>query len=226
VAERGERIVGSVCLLERWPFAGLGPITVEPAAQNTAIGRRLMEHALGRAETQRFAGVRLVQDAYHSRSLALYAKLGFDARAPLSLLKGKIAGVKIPGYEVRPATDQDLGACRALCLRLHGHERERELISAIRRGTAAVVEHGGRIAGYATSISFYGHAIGESNEALSALLGAAKEIAGPGALLPTQNGELLRFCLSRGLSLVKPMTLMSLGQYSDPKGAFLPSILG
>jgi hypothetical protein len=51
--------------------------------QDSRIGRRLMGDVLDRAAGRKFAGVRLVQAAYHSRSLALYAKLGFDVRETL-----------------------------------------------------------------------------------------------------------------------------------------------
>jgi len=44
-------------------------------------------------------------------------------------------------------------------------------------------------------------------------------------LLPTRNGELMRWCLDHGLRVVQPMTLMSLGMYNEPRGAFMPSIL-
>lgn len=74
-------------------------------------------------------------------------------------------------------------------------------------------------------IGFFGHAIGEGNEDLKALIGAAPSFLGPGFLLPTRNSELLRWCLSKGLRVVQPMTLMSLGLYSEPAGAFLPSII-
>jgi GNAT superfamily N-acetyltransferase len=225
VAEVDAQVVGSVCMLEHEPIAGIGPLTVAPAMQNSGIGRRMMEHLLQRAAEKRFAGVRLMQDAYHSRSLALYVKLGFDAREPLSLLQGNAFRVEIPGYAVRPTIEEDLPACNQLCLRIHGYARGQELLYAVHRKTATVVEHDGRITGYATSVGFNGHAIGESNEALKALLGAAEAFSGSGFLLPTRNGELLRFCLEQGLRVVKPVTLMSLGLYNEPAGAFLPSIL-
>jgi len=60
---------------------------------------------------------------------------------------------------------------------------------------------------------------------LQALIGAAESFSGPGFLLPTRNGELLRWCLSNGLRIVQPLTLMSRGIYQEPRGAFLPSIL-
>ena len=85
VAEDGGRIVGSNCLDERNVIAGMGPITIDPAAQNARAGRQLMEAVLQRAASRNFAGVRLVQAAFHNRSLSLYTKLGFDrARAAFS----------------------------------------------------------------------------------------------------------------------------------------------
>ena len=92
-------------------------------------------------------------------------------------------------------------------------------------GTARIVEHGDRITGYATDIGFFSHAVGQTNDALKALIGAAPAFAGPGFLLPTRNAELLRWCLTHGLRVVQPMTLMSRGLYQKPAGAFLPSVL-
>lgn len=66
---------------------------------------------------------------------------------------------------------------------------------------------------------------GETNQDLKALIGAPKEFAGPGFLLPTRNGELFRWCLSNGLRVAQTMTLMSKGLYNEPAGAFSPSIL-
>src|SRR5712671_1864865 len=72
VAEADGRIVGSNFMDERGTIAGIGPITVDPLSQNRGIGRRLMLSALERAAERRRAGVRLVQSAYHNRSLCLY----------------------------------------------------------------------------------------------------------------------------------------------------------
>ncbi|HYO61559.1 MAG TPA: GNAT family N-acetyltransferase [Actinomycetota bacterium] len=225
VAEADGRVVGSNFLWENGTIAGVGPITIDPNAQNAAVGRRLMEDVLRRAEERNIAGVRLVQAAYHGRSLSLYTKLGFDAREPLSNLQGPAIGERIPGHDVRPAKEEDLVACNALALRVHGHDRGSELLEAIGQGTANVVEHDERITGYTTVVGFFGHAVGESNEDLKALIGAAPEFPGPGFLLPTRNGEVLRWCLERGLRIVQPMTLMSVGLYNEPAGAFIPSIL-
>ena len=225
VAEINGKVVGSNFLWESSSIAGIGPITIDPTLQNSKVGRALMENVLEWARKQRFAGVRLVQAAYHNRSLALYTKLGFDAREPLSIIQGRALQLEVPGYSVRAAVEADLEACNRVCLRVHGHERGLELLEAIQRGTATVVEHGGRITGYATLIGFFGHALGETNRELEALIGAAPSFLGPGFLLPTRNSELFRWCLGHGLHVVQPMTLMSLGLYNEPVGSFLPSIL-
>ena len=225
VAELDGRVVGSNFLWENAVIAGVGPITVDPGVQNVAVGRRLMEDVLHRARERRFAGARLVQAAYHNRSLSLYTKLGFDTREPLSLLQGPAIGLKLLGYAVRSANEDDLEACNRLCLKVHGHDRGLELLGAIEQGNATVVERGGRITGYTTTVGFLGHAVGESNEDLKALIGAATAFIGPGFLLPTRNSELLRWCFENGLRIVQPMTLMSTGLYNEPRGAFIPSVI-
>src|SRR5205823_5263828 len=63
VAELDGRVVGSNFLDERSTIAGLGPITVDPGAQNAGVGRRLMLAALERASGKRCPGVRLLQAA-------------------------------------------------------------------------------------------------------------------------------------------------------------------
>jgi predicted N-acetyltransferase YhbS len=225
VAEFDSTIVGSNFVDERSTIAGLGPITVDPAVQNRAVGRQLMQNALDRVKLRAFPGVRLLQAAYHNRSLSLYARLGFVAREPLSTMQGPALGVHIPGYSTRPATELDLGTCNAICAKVHGHDRAGELRNAIKETTATVVEHAGRIVGYSSSIAFFGHAVAETNEGLKALIGAAPAFGGPGFLVPTRNAELFLWCLERGLRVVQPMTLMSIGLYNEPAGAFLPSIL-
>ena len=225
VAEIDGRIVGSNFLDERNTIAGVGPITVDPTVQNRAIGRRLMDVVHERAAERNFAGVRLIQAGFHTRSLSLYAKLGYDVREHLACMQGNALGISIEGHIVRPATEADVESCNRLCRQVHGHDRGGELQDALDRGSATVVKHDGRITGYATVIGFFGHAVGETNKDLKALIGAAKEFAGPGFLLPTRNGELFRWSLSNGLRIAQPMTLMSKGLYNEPAGAFLPSIL-
>ena len=225
VAEIDGRIVGSNFLDERNVVAGVGPITVDPTVQDRAVGRRLMEAVHERAASKSFVGVRLIQAGFHTRSLSLYAKLGYDVREHLVCMQGKPLNVSVEGHVVRRATESDLEVCNRLCRNIHGHDRDGELRDAVAQGSATVVEHDGRITGYATLVGFFGHAIGESRDDVKALIATAKEFAGPGFLLPTRNGELFRWCLANGLRVVQPMTLMTKGLYQEPAGAFLPSIL-
>jgi hypothetical protein len=139
VAENDRGIVGSNFLTEHGLIAGVGPITIDPELQNATVGKQLMENVMQRAEERQFAGVRLVQATYHNRSLALYAKLGFDIREPLSVLHGPAIDVTIPGYSVRLAKETDLDACNSSCFKVHGHTRGQELVNAIRGGTVTVV---------------------------------------------------------------------------------------
>ena len=90
---------------------------------------------------------------------------------------------------------------------------------------AMVVERQGRLTGYTTNIAFFGHTVGETSDDVKALIGAAEAFAGPGFLVPSRNGELLRWCLARGLRITQSLTLMTTGLYNDPAGAWLPSIL-
>lgn len=225
VAEQDGRIVGSNFLDERSPIAGVGPITVDPAVQNSGIGRRLMQAVMDRAAERKMPGIRLVQDGFHNRSLCLYTRLGFVTREPLSVMQGPPLGMSLPGYEVRPATAADTAACDAVCHQVHGFHRSGELADAIAQKTATVVEHLGRVTGYATGLAYFAYAVGETNEDMKALIGAAPVFMGPGFLLPTRNHDLFRWCLDHGLRLVKQQTLMTIGLYNEPSGAWLPSIL-
>jgi GNAT superfamily N-acetyltransferase len=225
VADAGGRAVGSNFLWEQGPIAGVGPITIDPALQNAGTGRRLMQAVIERTAEKGRPGVRLVQAAFHNRSLSLYTGLGFDPREPLSLMNGAPLQQCMPGHDVRSATIADADSCNALCRKVHGHDRPGEVRDAIQQGSATVVERGGRITGYATLIGFFGHAVGETNTDVQALIAHAPGFAGPGMLVPTRNAQLFRWCLQKGLKIVMPLTLMSRGLYNEPQGAFLPSII-
>ena len=225
VAEVNGRVAGSNFMDERSPIAGIGPISVDPDMQNSGAGRAMMQHMLDRIASNRVPGVRLVQTAFHNRSFSLYAKLGFEIREPLSVMIGAPIKESIRGYEVRAASEADGAACDRLHFAVHGHERGGELRDAIKAGSANVVEHLGRITGYATAIGYGGYAVGESNNELKALISAATEFAGCGPQIPSRNGELLRWCYSKGLRLMQLNTLMSVGLYNEPRYPFIPSIL-
>ena len=225
VAEVDGRVAGSNCLDERSAIAGIGPITVDPSVQNGGAGRALMEALLDRVRERGNPGVRLVQAAFHNRSLSLYTKLGFDPREPLACMQGEPLKTPVDGCRVRVATESDLAECNRVCHEVHGHDRSAEVADAIREEEARVVERAGRVTGYTTGMAFFGHSAGESNLDLQALIADADAFGGPGILVPTRNALLFRWCLEAGLRVTQPMTLMSIGLYNEPKGAWLPSIL-
>jgi predicted N-acetyltransferase YhbS len=225
IAERAGQIVGSAFVDERDLIAGIGPVIVDPDHQDGGVGLALMQALLARERDRAAVGVRLVQTAYHYRSLALYAKLGFVIREPLSVMQGPVPTYTVPGIGVRPATEADLAPCAALCTQVHGHDRTQELRGAIAVGTATVAEGPAGICAYATGFGYGWHAVGTTTEALAALISSAETFMGLGILVPSRDAALMRWCLEHGLRIVQQSTLMSIGLYNEPAGAYLPSIL-
>ncbi len=221
----GGQVLGSNCLDERSAIAGVGPITIDPAVQNKGVGRALMDAVLARSAERGFKGTRLLQAAFHNRSLSLYTKLGFDVREPISAMQGPPIKVATPGYNIRTALMPDLEKCNRLCQRVHGHDRGGDLHDAIEQRTAVVAERDGKVVAYSTLLGFFGHTLGEKNADVQALIANADSFLGPGILVPTRNASLLRWCLENGLRVVQPLTLMTIGFYNEPAEAWLPSIL-
>jgi hypothetical protein len=87
------------------------------------------------------------------------------------------------------------------------------------------VEREGRITGYCTGMAFFAHAVGETNGDVQAMIAAAESFGGPGIIVPTRNAALFRWCLESGLRVTQPLTLMTVGLYNEPAGAWMPSIL-
>jgi predicted N-acetyltransferase YhbS len=224
VAEKDGRVIGSNHMDERGTISAIGPITVDPAAQDRHVGRRLMETALERARQTGAPGVRLVQISYHNRSLSLYTKLGMDVKESFAAMHGDPIRERMPGYDVRAATFDDEDACNALCLRVHGHARAGEVHEAIESGDARVVERLGRVSGYTTRINYFFHSVAETNDDMKALISDAEEFGTPGYLVPLTNGDLMRWSLAHGLRIFFVVNLMALGIYQQPNGAYLPSV--
>ena len=225
VAEYEGRIVGSNCLDERSVISGVGPITIDPVAQNLRIGRRLMVAVMDRANEQ---GVRLESGWYKprfttARSRSMLALASISGSLSPACRDERYSGALADVTCDRPSAPTD--ACNALSRRVHGFDRGTELAQAIQQGTAKVVERGGIITGYTTNLAFFGHATAETNLDLQSLIASAELFGGPGILVPSRNSALFRWCLSNGLRVIQPMTLMSVGLYNEPAGAWLPSIL-
>lgn len=224
VAELDGRVVGSSFLDERGTISAIGPVSVDPTVQDHHVGRLLMEAMLERAHAKEAPGVRLVQIAYHNRSLALYARLGMEVRGSFAAMYGTPIREVMPGYDVRPAVPDDEYACNSLCLRVHGHARAGEVREAIEAGTARVVERLGRITGYTTRINYFAHSVAETNDDLRALICEAGDYGTPGFLVPLSNNDLFRWCLDRGLRVFFVTQMMTIGLYQEPEGAYMPSV--
>lgn len=227
VAEVEGRVVGSNFMSEGDPIRGVGPITVDPSVQGGGVGRALMRAVLDRARDA--VGVRLVQDAFNTRSISLYASLGFEVKEPLLLMQGTPRSRPTPEFTVRPMTREDVGACAGLCQAVHGIERTSELRDALELFTPFVVERDGRITGYLSAAILWlmNHGVAETEGDMRALMaGAGTMSSGPiSFLLPTRQASLFRWCLGDGMRAIKPMTLMAMGQYQEPRGSHFPSVL-
>ncbi len=227
VAEYDGQVVGSNFLDERDPIRGLGPITVDPQAQQRGIGRRLMEAVLEHG--QRAAGIRLLQDSFNVSSVSLYTSLGFDVKEPILLMRGKPKTEPHPAVEVRPLRDEDLSACAALCEKVHGYDRTNELRDAVKYFSPQVALWGGRVVAYASAPTFWplNHGVAETEEGMKALLLGAGAVSGESLsfLLPVRQAGIFRWCLSEGLRVIKPMTLMAMGDYREPNGCYFVSVL-
>jgi len=229
VAESDGEIVGSNFVDERGPIRGLGPISVHLKAQGLGVGRRLMEAALERSEETR--GIRLFQDSFNVASLSLYASLGFEVKEPAAVISGTPRSSPAAGVEVRPLEEEDLQACEDLCLMVHGFERTNELRDAIEVPVLCPVAavRDGRITAFATTLTFFpaAYAVAETEDDMRALiLGALAAGEEPASfLLPARQAGLLRWCLEEGLRVVKPMTYMAIGEYRQPTGCWIPSVL-
>ena len=221
------KVVGSNFLDERSDIvAGVGPITIDPNFQDKGVGRQLMSNVMERARSKNYPAIRLLQAAYHNRSLALYTRLGFDVREPISTLQGKPISDVVSGRSVRVATESDLETCNAICRAIHGHDRNGELRDSIKQGIAKVVLHGDKITGYTSGLTYFNHSVGFTNDDLKALIASATDCyGGPGILIPTRNANLFRWCLDNGLRLVHQLTLMTVGMYNKPAGSYIPSII-
>ena len=86
----------------------------------------------------------------------------------------------------------------------------------------------GRVVAYVSSVTGWplNHGVAEGEDDMKALLSAAGgAVEEPLALLVPLRTGLFRWCLQEGFRLVKPMNLMALGDYREPKGSWFPSVL-
>ncbi len=70
-------------------------------------------------------------------------------------------------------------------------------------------------------------AVAETEEDMQVLLlGAARLAKRPTSfLMPARRAGLFRWCLTQGFRAIRPMTLMTIGEYREPQGSYFPSVL-
>lgn len=203
--------------------AGIGPISVDFAAQGEGIGRTLMLNVIDHARGQGFDMIRLCQDAFNMRSLALYASLGFDTKESLAYLALSSAGPIDTAF--RPATTVDFDAMDEMCRSIYHISRKGEIIALTQAGFPALVIERRHITGYIIPGPI-GHAVAENDDVMLSLL-ASLGASAPDRrmLMPLRSGELYRRALAAGHRNVKTMNLMALGPYDDPQGSWCPSVM-
>jgi len=220
----GGKPVGSNFISFTDPVAGVGPITVDPERHERGIGRALMNAVLDAARERGVETVRLMQDSFNSRSLSLYASLGFDVREPVALMQA--APVDVANATIRPAAPEDVAAMDELCVEKYKVSRGNEIGNAIKFGFSPLVsERGGRITGYLIP-GFLGHGAAETVDDAAALAGEAGKLTGPQAkfFCPLREAELYRRLLADRHRVMKVMTLMTLGPYDPPDDVWMPSV--
>lgn len=203
--------------------AGIGPISVDIAAQGEGIGRRLMEDVIAAARSQGHEMIRLCQDSFNMQSLALYTSMGFDTKEPLAYLELAADGEPDPGF--RPATAADVDQIDELCQSIYRISRRGEYEVFLALGFPMFVLDRGQIVGYHIGTAL-GHGVAETTEDLLTLLaGYGANAPGAHSFVPIRDGELYRGALAAGHRNIKVMNLMTLGHYEEPQGTYAPSAM-
>jgi GNAT superfamily N-acetyltransferase len=228
LAERDRKIVGCNFLDHRNSVPAVGPVCVDPKEQGGGIGRMTMEAVIEHGRQMGAKSIRLCQDAFNTASMSLYTSVGFNVNEPLVLFSGKATAAVSPGANVRPMREGDLPACGDLCRRIHGFDRNGELVDCLKMVKPFVVERDGELTAYLAAPSFYvfNHAVAQTPQDMKDLIAGASAQAAESLvfLVPTRNSEFFRWCLAQRLRVVKPMTLMTWGEYRDPRGWWCPSV--
>jgi hypothetical protein len=180
-----------------------------------------MEAVLERSRGTR--GVRLLQDTFNVKSLSLYAALGFDALEFLVVLSGVPRNAAPPGWEIRNLSASDIAGCECLHASVHGYTRTNELRDALETGAPIVALRDGRVRAYMVAPTNWlaNHGVAATEEDMQALLlGASQLVRGSISLLmPVRRADLFRWCLTEGYRAIRPMTLMTVGEYREPQGS-------
>ena len=233
VAEQAGDLVGVAFLHLRGPAASLGPVAARTAA-TAGVGRALVQSLLGVAGTR---SGRLLQDACHSASFALYTKLGFRALEPVAyaVTDRLERGARAPA--VAPVGPEDLAELLAFD-RLHtGMDRGTDLTDALATGTGHCLRREGRIRGFLLSRRgaqrlVVAPAVAETAAQLRALLedfahrnvGLGAALRAPAGPALGGDGQVLASLLALGFRIEHLGNLMVRGAYPEAPGCQLLAI--
>lgn len=212
--------------------AGVGPITIDPAAQSKGAGRALMLAVMNEAERRGIRHVRLLQEAVNTTSLSLYTKLGFDWKEACALVRFPPAdhpSVAAHAHDPRitPVTTADLPAIADISTRHYGSSRRNEVA-----GYLDMHMPGFMLRQRSTPTAYFfpglfGHGFADSEADMAALISYSVPHAPPmfqRFLLPLSQNDLNRQLMERGCRTIKLFNYMSLGPYRAPTGTWLPAI--
>ncbi|MCS6812682.1 MAG: GNAT family N-acetyltransferase [Cyanobacteria bacterium] len=225
VATIDDHIVGSNFLLHSDVVAGIGPLTVDPRAQSRGVGRALMKWIIAECDRRSITQVRLFQEAVNTTSLSLYAALGFTWRSSAALMQAYPASADDPS--IRPLTLADLAAIESLSCCAYGFSRAKDAAQLLKANFPGFLrERDGRAVGYLIATSF-GHGGADTDDDLLALVAhAARNLPSSMArfICPLHRPDLFRRALANRHRIIKVLSYMSLGEFTEPPGAYLPSI--
>lgn len=228
VAESEGKAVGSNFLDQRDTIAAVGPITIDPGFQGRGVGRLLMQAVIERGRAQGHPGIRLVQDAFNTRSMSLYTSLGFDIKEPLALMQGRPKSAPAGDRKIEPVTADDIDECADLCRSVHGVDRANELREAIDHFQPMMLRKGAEVVAYASAPHFWflNHGVARTDQDMFDLLAGISAVRDQSLalLVPTRQSSFHRWCLASGMRMLKPMSLMSMGMYQEPRGCFYTSV--
>jgi hypothetical protein len=109
-----------------------------------------------------------------------------------------------------------------------GIDRTNELRDAIKMFQPFVLTRAGRVVAYASAPTFWflNHGVAESLADMQHLLAAAGAASDEPLmmLVPSRQADFFRWCLAQGLRMIKPMTLMAMREYHEPRGTWFPSV--
>lgn len=107
--------------------------------------------------------------------------------------------------------------------------RTNELRDALATAAPIVALRGRRVRAYMAvpTIWLANYGVAETEEDMQALLlGAPQVMKQPiSFLMPARRAALFRWCLTQDYRAIRPMTLMTMGEYREPQGGYFPSVL-